>query len=185
MKKKIANALELVFLIVSFVLLWIPCVSVVSNSGTGTLGHTSVFALVSFYKVVTIPMCVLYALCAIMCIISILSKDIHKDGKAHCFVPILLFLSANWTLISCGNGSDRLTVVSSQFPAVLFEACLFAVVVIGFAKRSSLVAGFPNTVETKPASSQADELKKYKDLLDSGAITQDEYEEKKKQLLHL
>ena len=33
-------------------------------------------------------------------------------------------------------------------------------------------------------ASVADELKKYKDLLDSGAITQEEFEEKKEQLLH-
>ena len=33
--------------------------------------------------------------------------------------------------------------------------------------------------------SNADELKKYKDLLDSGIITQDEFEAKKKQLLNL
>lgn len=34
-------------------------------------------------------------------------------------------------------------------------------------------------------STNADELKKYKDLLDSGAISQEEYDEKKKQLLGL
>ena len=36
-----------------------------------------------------------------------------------------------------------------------------------------------------PALSNADELKKYKDLLDMGAITQEEFDEKKKQLLGL
>ena len=35
------------------------------------------------------------------------------------------------------------------------------------------------------AASNADELKKYKDLLDSGVITQEEFDEKKKQLLGL
>ena len=35
------------------------------------------------------------------------------------------------------------------------------------------------------SSSQADELKKYKNLLDSGIITQEEFEAKKKQLLNL
>lgn len=37
----------------------------------------------------------------------------------------------------------------------------------------------------KSGLSPADELKTYKDLLDSGAISQEEYEEKKKQLLNL
>lgn len=36
-----------------------------------------------------------------------------------------------------------------------------------------------------PAVSAADELKKFKDLLDSGAITQEEFDAKKKQLLNL
>ena len=35
------------------------------------------------------------------------------------------------------------------------------------------------------APSAADELKKFKDLLDSGIITQEEFDEKKKQLLGL
>ena len=34
-------------------------------------------------------------------------------------------------------------------------------------------------------TSNADELKKFKDLLDSGIITQEEFDEKKKQLLGL
>ncbi len=37
----------------------------------------------------------------------------------------------------------------------------------------------------QPQASEADELKKYKELLDSGAITQAEYESKKKQILKL
>ncbi|MBO5652993.1 MAG: SHOCT domain-containing protein, partial [Clostridia bacterium] len=35
------------------------------------------------------------------------------------------------------------------------------------------------------ASSNAEELKKYKDLLDAGIITQEEFDAKKKQLLGL
>lgn len=38
---------------------------------------------------------------------------------------------------------------------------------------------------TSEKSSNADELKKFKELLDSGIITQDEFDEKKKQLLNL
>lgn len=39
--------------------------------------------------------------------------------------------------------------------------------------------------ETKPKTDNADELKKFKELLDSGVITQEEFEAKKKQLLGL
>ncbi len=41
----------------------------------------------------------------------------------------------------------------------------------------------PQTIEIK--SDEADQLKKYKDLLDSGVITQEEFDAKKKQLLGL
>lgn len=37
----------------------------------------------------------------------------------------------------------------------------------------------------RPVVDPADELKKYKDLLDTGAITQEEFDVKKKQLLNL
>ena len=39
--------------------------------------------------------------------------------------------------------------------------------------------------KTAPASSAADEILKYKELLDLGAITQEEFDAKKKQLLGL
>lgn len=41
------------------------------------------------------------------------------------------------------------------------------------------------TVQTEKVNGSADELKKYKDLLDSGVITQEEFDSKKKQLLGL
>ena len=42
----------------------------------------------------------------------------------------------------------------------------------------------PISIDTPSAVSSADELKKFKDLLDAGAITQDEFDAKKKQLLN-
>ena len=41
------------------------------------------------------------------------------------------------------------------------------------------------TIKQEMPASNADELKKYKDLLDSGVITQEEFDAKKKQLLGL
>ena len=43
----------------------------------------------------------------------------------------------------------------------------------------------PTQSEKAPSTDVADEIKKYKELLDSGAITQEECEQKKKQLLGL
>ena len=74
----------------------------------------------------------------------------------------------------------------------IFYACLIITVILsafsilGYQKAKK--DGFVTDTATKknaPVISNADELKKYKDLLDSGAITQDEYDAKKKQLLNL
>lgn len=56
--------------------------------------------------------------------------------------------------------------------------------------RDFVVGGGSSDDETQrkveaPAPSAADEIKKYKELLDMGAITQDEFDAKKKQLLGL
>ena len=55
-------------------------------------------------------------------------------------------------------------------------------------KRSSLItpkAKKAIVVQHNEPASHADELKKYKELLDSGVISQEEFEAKKKQLLGL
>ena len=64
---------------------------------------------------------------------------------------------------------------------------LVIVVILAIIKRSSRIAPVaaqhPTTIIQE--TSAADELKKYKELLDSGVITQVESDEKKKQLLGL
>lgn len=188
MKKKIANALELVLLAASFVILNIKCVlgnAVYDGFVSEVVTRRSPLSLMAFYKLQYYPMLFFYAVIAIMCVISIVSKSEHRDGKLHSTLPILLFLNTNWNLITLQGEMGDFIITGYDFPAAILEALLIGVVVIGFAKRSTLITGLPKTVEVKQESSNADELKKYKELLDSGAITQDEYDAKKKQLLDL
>ena len=192
MKKKIANALELILLAGSFVILNIECIlgnevyygGLVSNVET----LRTPLALMSYYKLQYYPMLFLYAVLAIMCVVSIVAKSGHRDGKLHSSLPILWFLITNWNLICLQGEMGSFSITGYEFPTTIFEILAIGVVVIGFAKRSTLIAGLPKTAEVvieKHDSSQADELKKYKELLDAGAITQDEYDAKKKQLLSL
>ena len=186
MKKKIANGIELLFLLASLVMLLIPT-TLPSSSVMETWGEkTSVMNLIGIYPINAIPLYVWFALCTIMCVVSIISKNTQKDGFIHSLVAILLFIQTNWCLIST-TGSDG--ILMTNFPTGIFEICLFAVVVMSFVKRSAMIVGAPEvkvTVETNAANAtSADELKKYKALLDSGAITEEEYEAKKKQLLGL
>lgn len=189
MKKKIANAVELLLLIVSFIIMCLDKITKVSEGIWGTTYTTSLLDCISKYTLQFIPMCVLFGLCAVMCIISIVSKNTDKDGKAHIAVAILLFISATYNTISCTSGDE---FISFDFPYTVLIAIWFAVIVVAFAKRSSIIAGSENKATVQKTvinnikeNTNADELKKYKDLLDSGAITQEEFDEKKKQLLNL
>lgn len=57
--------------------------------------------------------------------------------------------------------------------------------VIRLSKSEWQTENAPQTQIPSPAASAPDEIKKYKDLLDGGAITQEEFDAKKKQLLGL
>ena len=184
MKKKIANAVQLVLLIVSFIILNLKTIPTSSDSfRVSALQYIDL----TEYFVTLIPMYALYILCAVMCIISIISKGIYKDGKAHCVVAILLFIITIYNVLAYtpAFGINE----KHYFPGALFAGLLFAVVIISFAKRSSVIAESKETQQTVvnniQKTSNADELKKYKDLLDNGAITQEEFENKKKELLGL
>ena len=183
MKKKIANAIEVVLLIVSFIILS----SKNMTNITGSYPYdVSAIDCMDNYALTFIPMCAFYLLCIVMCVISIVSKDKYKDGKAHSFMALILFISVNYNLISCTSGDE---ILSGNFPGAILELVLFLAVVIAFAKRSPLIADVPNETQTVinniQETSNADELKKYKDLLESGTITQEEFDAKKKQLLGL
>lgn len=190
MKKKIANAVQLVLLIASFGILNLRNITVIGNSVFSQPYEVSAISLIEKFPMFFIPMCALFLLCAVMCIISIISKSTYKDGKAHGAVAIVLFVVTVFNLITCTQGGKELSVISSEkFPGIIVIGLLFAVIVVAFAKRSSFIADSKESQQTVVNNIQettnADELKKYKDLLDSGAITQEEFENKKKELLGL
>ncbi len=189
MKKKIANAVELLLLIVSFIIMCLDKITKVSEGLMAIPYTTSLLDCISEYTLQFVPMCVLFGLCAVMCVISIVAKNTEKDGKAHIAVAILLFISATYNTISCTSGDE---FISFDFPYTVLIAIWFAIVVVAFAKRSSLIAGSESKAAVQKTvinniqeTTSADELKKYKDLLDAGAITQEEFDAKKKQLLGL
>ena len=187
LKKKIANAVELLLLVVSFVIMCLNTITKASTSLWGEPYKTSLINCISDDTIKFIPMCVFFVLCSVMCIISIVSKNTDKDGKAHIAVAIILFISATYNSISCTVGDE---FISFDFPFTVLIAIWFAIVVVAIAKRSPIIVGSQKETQQTVVNNvqqvtNADELKKYKDLLDSGAITQEEFDEKKKQLLGL
>lgn len=191
MKKRIANGIQLIFMLVAFIILWIPCIKIqhvdliryvpIDTHAVGIMANGSAYILFA-----------IFAVTALMCIISIVTNPEHKDGKMHIIMPIILFLYAV-SMINVDVGSAVGTewkIAESNFPVYLYLGCLFAAIVTSIVKRSSIITGLPSTKEKTvinniQKTSNADELKKYKDLLENGTITQEEFDTKKKQLLGL
>lgn len=70
-------------------------------------------------------------------------------------------------------------------PYMLVSALLFAGIGFLILKKKPSQTKQNTVIEQQTGTSNADELRKYKELLDTGAITQEEFEVKKKQLLEL
>ena len=89
------------------------------------------------------------------------------------------------------NDYDRLEVRVQETYYLLWGLTIilivFSIISIKTTKEGPRPPKLVRIVESPAASqpSAADELKKYKELLDSGVITQEEFQEKKKQLLNL
>ena len=126
----------------------------------------------------------------IMCVISAIQNDYERDRFSHVLVPVLAFV-----FVACGiflllervsdivsTGAINDFVWKSTFGLIGLS------VVMNMVKRSKLIVPARSrrtAVVVQKSNSNADELKKYKELLDSGVISQEEFDTKKKQLLGL
>lgn len=138
----------------------------------------------------------------IICLISAFKNRAEKDGVLHVILPIIN------TIVMFAMGPMNAGVViynrdvfdSTRYKSVVVENVeplffvvifvLLSIVVISLIKRSDSVIPKKEkqpqqVINNIQKASNADELKKYKDLLDSGIITNEEFNEKKKQLLGL
>ena len=124
------------------------------------------------------------------CVVSSIQNDGERDGIAHLLVPILS--SGNIILgVSVLIDSVESVVRFDDYTSPTLKCILIllaSTLVINLIKRSKLIV--PTARQKKAAvvpkeTGSADELEKYKALLDKGIISQEEYEAKKKQLLGL
>ncbi|MBO5122330.1 MAG: SHOCT domain-containing protein [Oscillospiraceae bacterium] len=123
---------------------------------------------------------------AIICLVSVLGNSTDRDGKAHVAFAIVAAFLCFWSLITDFTLSPVHLEISALYKAFVI-LCSIAIVVIAVIKRSSRIVPAVEKSATTiiQAASSADELKKYKELLDSGVITQEEFDAKKKQLMGL
>lgn len=155
----------------------------------GTLGFADLFSC-GGVKIYGILGAALLLLGIAMCVISAVQNDSARDRFSHVLVPVAACL-----VIACGifilfdTVSGVVSTVSiNGFALKGIFGLIGVTVLVNLIKRSRLIVSADSgktVVVTQKADSNADELKKYKELLDSGAISQEEFDAKKKQLLNL
>lgn len=114
----------------------------------------------------------------VMILISIFKFS--KRNKVHIIIPILtIIVLVSFSIIA--NNRNEFGYCAPINWLFYFEIFLLLfVVLLAFMKNSKKLEKQPKT-----AINNADELRKFKELLDSGIISQEEFEAKKKQLLGL
>lgn len=196
-KKRQLNLIEFVIQLVTlFSFIVIPSATMYSGSISSTsdsITHTANTTTTSMggYLLLNAPVFLFLilgfmAVNAIICLVSVLGNSTDRDGKAHVAFAIVAAFLCFWSLITDFTLSPVHLEISALYKAFVI-LCSIAIVVIAVIKRSSRIVPAVEKSATTiiQAASSADELKKYKELLDSGVITQEEFDAKKKQLMGL
>lgn len=162
-------------------------------SNEGVIAFSNLYNGNPFFATLTLG---LIGMCILICIASIIRRSNDRDGFLHVLLPLFVLGAFYVFAYLMANAADVLTENGTvnkfhyyDMPKIVMGIS-FAVFLLALVKRSKLLTPREtvNAVivnDKNVPASNADELKKYKELLDSGAITQEEYEAKKKQLLDL
>lgn len=206
MRIKSKNLIQVIIQALSLLILFLPCVYTeeiwVDISGHGGHYQLKNETAVSFFRKLTMldegQFLGILVVCSMVILMILLIAQIAKQNH-NSFVPVVSIASIVFFFfysLTCteepwdsGWGPGAYDSYSVAFGFVLILALQIAMVLIGMIsngriKQNGILA------EEKPQYiqnniSNADELGKYKDLLDKGVITQEEFDMKKKQLLGL
>ncbi len=129
----------------------------------------------------------LIVICLALAIFSVIRKSTHRDSMLHIVVPILaviIYALFNSLFIKV-SGGPVFTVYSGTTPLAPVSIIMLIVIILSFVKRSKSFNPETKVTVEVASKSEADELKKFKELLDAGVITQEEFDTKKKELLGL
>lgn len=215
MQKKHANLMTVIFMSVFLVLSFMPIVFMMSywknkapGVGSATRSWSVGVNLYSRYLPLALIIVALSVICIILSVMKLVGSKNNLIGY-ECFVPFAA--TALFGVISC---MDIFTKVPNGDPggtanwgyygfyeyspawgfyiecALLIAVCVFSILDIRGLLTELPEEKFAKVMVTETAANPVvadavEELKKYKELLDSGVITQEEFEIKKKQLLGL
>ena len=193
-KKRIVNILEIIIQAITVLLLFCKGMYVgYDGSKYYSLSFSDV--KIGSAKLFLIVLISLFVINIVICLGTIKRNNVDKDGVLHVIIPIVNVI----IMFAMGPLFFSYHIENSQYMNVYIKRVdwlfytnillLFAIVVISLIKRSNTVVPKikeqPQIINNIQQTSNADELKKFKDLLDSGIITQEEFDAKKKQLLGL
>jgi len=157
--------------------------------GSGVITFSNLMNSINLWPVLGI---VLLLLGAVMCLISALRNNSSRDGVSHTIVSLLSLLVVGWVMLlmglMCGRAAAFCIITANGLPVKAIIILLVAAVAGNMLKRSGLImpkATKKEAVQHVEPAGNADELLKYKELLDRGVLTQEEFDAKKKQLLGL
>ncbi len=150
---------------------------------TNQLGGVSLFLLWLFY--------ILVGLMLIYLGINLFNDHSFLQKKIIIILPavslilymVLLVICDNYCSVFNWQGENLVASVGIEYKAFVKPIALAIVIGVEAYKQFKC----PQSVEASTTSNDAntDELKKFKDLLDSGVITQEEFDAKKEQILGL
>ena len=133
----------------------------------------------------------LLVIMAIILIVQLKNKKCFKITPFIGLVQLILFIVYSIMVFNTINytATRRYEYTPGDFFYIIVIV-LFVIIILSFANNIISKKVKANTTEVATVSknseiSNADELKQYKDLFDSGVITQEEFDAKKKQLLGL
>ncbi len=124
-------------------------------------------------------------------IINLFNDHSFLQKKTIIILPAISLILYSVLLVICDdyssgfnwNGENRVASVVVEYMA--FIELITLAIVIGVEAYKQFKCPQSVEVSAPSNSANADELKKFKDLLDSGVITQEEFDAKKEQLLGL
>ncbi len=190
-KKKIINFLEILLQIIAIFILF---------NSSDVLVRTGYDWKYSFFELAIgstpslagfVLVMLLFIANIVICLKSSNKKTLEKDSLWHATLPIISLGSLLFTLSLINFHAKVLMAYTwSSSSGCVLLLVLVAIIFIGFIKRSNSFVPkneiTPDAINnSQQTPTNADELKKFKELLDMGAITQEEFDQKKKELLGL
>lgn len=151
--------------------------------------YCSLFSLINHVSFIHYVFLLIVFANIVMCLSSAFLKKLEneKDDKSHTIIAIIIVLLL-WFIGLFGGISGDTNPFNYTYLYSLADSASILLVIsminiaLSMLKRSKLIVK-DNSNKTNTVNNSIDDLKKYKELLDQGIITQEEFDTKKKEIL--